>query len=142
MDQSTYDKLLSGELTIEQLRRRYPPKSPWQADALEAQLMEAEATIVLAMQVVAVDHPAWEVLDGYDGSLDSVRDLKAELAKVQGMLRSMTRLARRMALRKKAVLALCAEARTHDDGYGLVDPEYIEAIYASSWRPEGADGTW
>lgn len=46
-------------------------------DAQEAvaQLEEATATIILASELVEPEHPAWIVLDGYDGSGDACREL-------------------------------------------------------------------
>jgi hypothetical protein len=44
---------------------------------LRRRLEEATATIVLACELVEVEHPAWVVLDGYDGSGDNPRELLA-----------------------------------------------------------------
>jgi hypothetical protein len=39
------------------------------------QLAEAEATIILAMRTLDPSHPAWLILEGYDGSGDNIAAL-------------------------------------------------------------------
>lgn len=43
---------------------------------LTRSLAEAEAVILLAQHEVGIDHPVWVTLDGYDGSMDAVRQVE------------------------------------------------------------------
>jgi hypothetical protein len=45
---------------------------------MDAELVEANATITRAGLAVDMDHPAWLILDDYDGSMDNVKALVAE----------------------------------------------------------------
>lgn len=47
-------------------------------ETLRARLTEAEAVIVNAQDQLPIEHPVWWILDDYDGSMDSVKTLKAE----------------------------------------------------------------
>jgi hypothetical protein len=47
------------------------------AEELLEKLEEATATIILASELVEVEHPAWIALDNYDGSGDNTRELLA-----------------------------------------------------------------
>lgn len=73
MDLATYNALMDGRVTIDDLRKL--PDGLSSTDYLEAKLLEAAAVIVLASRAVGVDHPAWVLLDDYDGSMDAVREL-------------------------------------------------------------------
>lgn len=42
---------------------------------LRDRLTEAEAAMSNAQDALDVDHPVWWILDNYDGSMDSVKDL-------------------------------------------------------------------
>jgi hypothetical protein len=44
---------------------------------LENTLDEANATIVVAMEELGVDHPTWRTLDDYDGSMDNIGRIQA-----------------------------------------------------------------
>lgn len=48
-----------------------------QRDKAIADLEEASAVIILASRVVEAEHPAWVILDDYDGSRDSCREVEA-----------------------------------------------------------------
>lgn len=77
VNKEMYKALIDGTVTIEGLRTA-PGDDASVLELAEAKLLEAEAVIVLAQHALGVDHPAWSILDGYDGSMDSLKELVAE----------------------------------------------------------------
>jgi FtsZ-binding cell division protein ZapB len=45
-------------------------------EQLRKGLLEAEAVIMLAQEELGSNHPVWWVLDGYDGSMEAVKEMK------------------------------------------------------------------
>jgi hypothetical protein len=114
-----YEALLAGTVTIEDLRKA-PATDASVLDLAEAKLLEAEAVIVLAQQALGVDHPAWSILDGYDGSMDSLKELVAQSAEYRS---EMERYQQEALDSGRVVGGILRVLRDNGLGMSLADPE-------------------